>query len=193
MELAELGFYKNKDGFEGAHDVLDFYNKTHKKTTPVETQVILPHASAEVVHTQDMEPFAMAEVIDPQEAEERSITIVKPTKVIYGNISLRIDISQTKKAPTEVQKPFVTTHTLEFAQKSREPPHMVEIPLPKQAAESFVPDTNKRDDVAAAEIVYSPFEKQLCDHKQITHDICRDHTFRFVTGECRSRLICAVQ
>jgi hypothetical protein len=193
MELAELGFYKKKNGFEGAQDVLDFYSNTFRKTSHVETEVILPNASAEVVHTQEMEHFAVAEVIDPQEAEESSINIVKPTKFIYGKISLRIDISQTKKAPTEVQKPFVTTHTLEFAQKSREPPHMVEIPLPKQAAESFVPDTNKRDDVAAAEIVYSPFEKQLCDHKQITHDICRAHTFRCVTGECRSRLICAVQ
>jgi hypothetical protein len=27
MELAELGFYKKKNGFEGAQDVLDFYNK----------------------------------------------------------------------------------------------------------------------------------------------------------------------
>jgi hypothetical protein len=63
----------------------------------------------------------VAEVIDPQEAEERSITIVKPSPVIYGNISLRIDISQTKKAPTQVHKSFVMT--LEFAQKARESPH----------------------------------------------------------------------
>jgi hypothetical protein len=72
----------------------------------VETQVILPHASAEVVHHQEMKPFAVKEVIDPQEAEESCITIVKPKKVIYGNISPRIDISQTKKAPAQVQKPF---------------------------------------------------------------------------------------
>jgi hypothetical protein len=52
MELAELEFYQNKNGFEGAHDVLDFYNKTFKKTPNVETQVILAHASAEVVHPQ---------------------------------------------------------------------------------------------------------------------------------------------
>jgi hypothetical protein len=32
---------------------------------------------------------------------------------------------------------------------------------------------NKRDDVVAAEIMSSPFEKQLCDHKQVTHDIFR--------------------
>jgi hypothetical protein len=51
--------------------------------------------------------------------------------------------------------------TLEFAQKSRESPHKVEIPLLKQAAESFLPEMNKRDDIAAAESMYSPFEKQL--------------------------------
>jgi hypothetical protein len=82
--LAELRFYKNKKGFEGAQDVLDFYNKTFKKKSSAETEVILHHASAEVVHPQDMEPFAVAEIIDPQETEESSITIVKPTKVIYG-------------------------------------------------------------------------------------------------------------
>jgi 3-isopropylmalate dehydratase small subunit len=64
--------------------VLDFYNKTFSKTSPVDTDIILPHASAEVVHHQEMEPFAMTEVIDPQEAEESSITIVKSTKFIYG-------------------------------------------------------------------------------------------------------------
>jgi hypothetical protein len=69
MELAELGFYKKKNEFEGAQDVLEFYNNTFKKTSPVETQAILPHASAEVVHPQEMEHFAVAEVIDPQEAE----------------------------------------------------------------------------------------------------------------------------
>jgi hypothetical protein len=73
--------------------VLDFYNKTFKKTSPVETEVILPRVSAEVVHPQEMEHFAVAEVIDPQEAEESSITIVKPTKIIYGNISLGINIA----------------------------------------------------------------------------------------------------
>jgi hypothetical protein len=113
MELAELGFYKKKNGFEGAQDVFDFYNKNFKKTSPVETKVVLPHASTEVVHPQEMGPFAVTEVINPQEAEERSITIVKPTKVIYGNLSLRVDIAQTKKAPTQVQKSFVMT--LEFA------------------------------------------------------------------------------
>jgi hypothetical protein len=41
VELAELGFYKKKNGFEGAQDVLDLYNKTLKKTSPVETEVIL--------------------------------------------------------------------------------------------------------------------------------------------------------
>jgi hypothetical protein len=45
MELAYIGFYKKKNGFEGAKYVLDFYNKTFKKTSPVETQVILRHAS----------------------------------------------------------------------------------------------------------------------------------------------------
>jgi hypothetical protein len=78
MELEDLGFYKKKNGFDGAQDVLELYNKTFKKTSPVETQVILPHASTEVVHLQEMEPFAVAELIDPQEAEESSITIVKP-------------------------------------------------------------------------------------------------------------------
>jgi hypothetical protein len=59
--------------------------------------------------------------------------------------------------PTQVQKHFAMT--LEFAQKSRESPHKVEIPLLKQAAESFIPGTNKRDDVAAAESMSSSFEK----------------------------------
>jgi hypothetical protein len=35
MELAELGFLQ-----EESHDVLDFYNKTFNKTSPVETQLI---------------------------------------------------------------------------------------------------------------------------------------------------------
>jgi hypothetical protein len=47
--------------------------------------------------------------------------------------------------------------TLEFAHKSRESPHTVDIHLLKQAAASFVPGTNKRDDVAAAESMSSPF------------------------------------
>jgi hypothetical protein len=155
MELAELGFYKKKNGFEGAQDVLDFYNKKFKKTSPVETEVILHHTSAEVLYHQEMEPFAVAEVFDPQESEEISVTIVKPTKVIYGNISLCSDISQTKKTPTQVHKPFAMT--LEFAQKSRESPHTVEIPLMKQAAASFIPGINKSDDIAAAESMSSPF------------------------------------
>jgi hypothetical protein len=66
--------------------VLDFYDKTFNNTSPVETQVILPHASAEVVHPQEMEHFSMTEVIDPQEAKGSSITIAKPTKAIYGNV-----------------------------------------------------------------------------------------------------------
>jgi hypothetical protein len=57
--------------------------------------------------------------------------------------------------------------TLEFAQKSKELPHKVEIPLLEQAAESLVPCMNKRDDVAASESMSSTFEKQLCDHKQV--------------------------
>jgi hypothetical protein len=105
MELAQLGFYKKKNGFEGENDVLDFYNKTFKKKSSVGTQVILPHASAEVVHPQEMDPFDVEEVIDPREAEESSITILKPTKVIYGNIGLRIDISQTNKAQTNFRNP----------------------------------------------------------------------------------------
>jgi hypothetical protein len=62
---------------------------------------------------------------------------------------------------------------LKFAQKSGESPHKVEIPLLKQADESFVPGMNKRDYVAAAESMSSPFEKQLCDHKQITKEFFR--------------------
>jgi hypothetical protein len=153
-----------------------------RNTSPVENQVILPHASAEVVHPRAMEYFAVAEVIDPQQAEEISITIAKPTKVIYGNISLRIEISQTKKAPTQVQKPFAMT--LEFAQKSRESPHKVEIPLLTQAAGSFVPDMNKRDGIAAAESMYSPFEKQLCDNKQVTQYI-----FRVKEGDSKTKQV----
>jgi hypothetical protein len=111
-ELAELGFYKKNNGFEGAQDVLDFYNKNFKITSHVETEVILPHTSAEAVHPQEMEPFTVAEVIDPQEAEESSIANLKPTKVICGNISLQIDIAQNKKAPTQIQKPFAMTWSL---------------------------------------------------------------------------------
>jgi hypothetical protein len=133
--------------------VLDFYNKTFKKISPVETEFILPHASAEVVHHQKMEHVVVAEVIDPQEAEESFITIVKPTKFIYGNISIRINIAQTKNAPTQVLKPFAIT--LEFAQNSRESQQKVEISLLKQAAESFVPGMNKRDDIAAAHLLKS--------------------------------------
>jgi hypothetical protein len=61
VELTDLAFYKKKNGFEGAQDVLDFYNKTFKKKSPVETKVILSRASAEVVHHQEMEPFAVPE------------------------------------------------------------------------------------------------------------------------------------
>jgi hypothetical protein len=155
MKLAALEFYKKKNLFEGAQDLLDFYNKTFKKTSPVESEVILPQASAELVHLREMKPFDVTEVIDPQDSDKSSITIVKLTKFIYWNMSIGIDISQTKKAPTQVQKPFVMT--LEFAQQSRESPQKVEIPLLKQAAESFVPDMNKRYDFVAAESISSPF------------------------------------
>jgi hypothetical protein len=137
----------------------------------VETEVTLPHASAEVVYHQEMEHFGGADVIDHQEAEEISITIVRPTKSIYGNISLQIDIAKSNKSPTQVQKPF--TMTLEFAQKSRESPHKVDIPLLKQSAENLVPSMNKRDDIEAAESMSSPFEKQMCDHKQATQYMLR--------------------
>jgi hypothetical protein len=93
MELAQLGFYKKKNGFEGPQDVLDFYNKVFRKTPPMEIEVILPHASAEGVDPQGMSPFAVEEVFDPQEAEERSITIVKP-----------------KKSSTEAQVSALTQH-----------------------------------------------------------------------------------
>jgi hypothetical protein len=46
-----------------------------------------------------MEHFSVAEVIDPREAEESSITIVKPKKVIYGNKIIRIDIAQNQEGP----------------------------------------------------------------------------------------------
>jgi hypothetical protein len=41
---------------------------------------------------------------------------------------------------------------------------------------------NKRDDIAAAEIMSSPFEKQLCDHKQVTQDM-----FRVKEGEIKNK------
>jgi hypothetical protein len=89
----------------------------------VETKAILPHVSGDVVHSQEMEPYA-EEVIGRQEAEESSATIVEPIKdIIYENRSLLIDISQTKKVPTQVHKPCAMI--LEFAQKSRESPHKV--------------------------------------------------------------------
>jgi hypothetical protein len=43
---------------------------------------------------------------------------------------------------------------------------------------------NKRDDVPACEGMYSPFEKQLCDHKQVIHDI-----FRVKEGDSKKRQI----
>jgi hypothetical protein len=60
---------------------------------------------------------------------------------------------------------------LEFAQKSRESPHKADITLLKQAAESFVPGMYKRYDIVASESMPSPFEKQLCYHKQVTQYI----------------------
>jgi hypothetical protein len=63
--------------------------------------------------------------------------------------------------------------TLEFAQKSRESPHKVEIPLLKQAADSCTPVMNNRYYFTAAESMYSPFEKQMCDHKQVSQYIFR--------------------
>jgi hypothetical protein len=57
--------------------------------------------------------------------------------------------------------------------KTRESPHKADIPLLKQAAESFVPGMNKRDDATEAENMSSPFEKQLYDHKQVTQDMLR--------------------
>jgi hypothetical protein len=74
--------------------------------------------------------------------------------------------------------------TLEFVQNSRESAHKVEIPLLKQAAESFVPGTNKRDDVSAAESMYSPFEKQRCDHKQVIQEI-----FRVKEGDIKKKQV----
>jgi hypothetical protein len=32
MEQAELGFYNKNNGFEGAYDVIDFFNKTFNNT-----------------------------------------------------------------------------------------------------------------------------------------------------------------
>jgi hypothetical protein len=84
MELAELGFYKKKNIFEGAQDVLDFHNKNFKKTSPVETQVILPHASAEVVHPQEMGNFAVAEVIDPQMQKKAPLLLFNQKKSSMG-------------------------------------------------------------------------------------------------------------
>jgi hypothetical protein len=52
MEVAEPGFFKKKNGFESALDVLDFYNKIFNKALLVETEV-LPNASAKAVHPQE--------------------------------------------------------------------------------------------------------------------------------------------
>jgi hypothetical protein len=54
----------------------------------------------------------------------------------------------------------------------------------KQAAESFLPGMNKRDAIAAAESMSSPFEKQLCDRKQVTHDI-----FRVKEGDSKKKQV----
>jgi hypothetical protein len=43
---------------------------------------------------------------------------------------------------------------------------------------------NKRDDVAAAESMYSPFEKHLCDHKQVTKDM-----FRVKEGDSKKKQV----
>jgi hypothetical protein len=61
-----------------------------------------------------------------------------------------------------------------------ESPHKVEIPLLKQAADMFVPGMNKRYSVAAVQSMTSTFEKQLCDHKQVTQDM-----FRVKEGESK--------
>jgi hypothetical protein len=74
--------------------------------------------------------------------------------------------------------------TLVFAKKSRESPHKVDISLLKQAAEIFAPGTNKRDFTAAADSMYSPFEKQLCDHKQVTNYI-----FRVKEGDSKNKQV----
>jgi hypothetical protein len=58
--------------------------------------------------------------------------------------------------------------TLEFAQKSRELPNKVEIRLMKEAGNRFIPGMNKRYEIAAAKKISSPYEKQPCDHKQVT-------------------------
>jgi hypothetical protein len=42
MELAELGFYKKKNGFEGAPDVLDFYNPQYLHDCPPPREFLKP-------------------------------------------------------------------------------------------------------------------------------------------------------
>jgi hypothetical protein len=54
---------------------MEFYNKTFKKKTPMENEVILLHASAEVVHPREMEPFDVAEVIDPHEQNKAPLLL----------------------------------------------------------------------------------------------------------------------
>jgi hypothetical protein len=124
----------------------------------VEIEVILPHASAEVLHPKDMEPFLWQRLLIPKRQKKAHLLFLNQQKS-YVETLVCIGISQIKKAPAQVHKPFAMT--LKCVQKSRESPHKVDIPLLKEAAESFVPGIKKRDDFASAESMYSPFEKQL--------------------------------
>jgi hypothetical protein len=75
------------------------------------------------------------EAIDAQDTEESSISIVIAKQFICGYIRLCIDIAQSKKAPSQVQKAFAIT--LELTQNSMTSPNKVDIPLLKEVVESF--------------------------------------------------------
>jgi hypothetical protein len=83
--------------------------------------------------------------------------------------------------------------TLEYAQKSRESPHKVEIPLLKQTADNFVLEMNKRDDIVAAESMSSPFGNQLCDHKQVTKYILGCKRLKVKTSKYQIILLIPLQ
>jgi hypothetical protein len=123
-----------------------------------------------------MEYFAVAEFIDPQDAEESSISIVKPTKVIYstGTQVSALTYHKSRRPQPKFRNPLWWLWSLYKSQGNH---HTVEISLPKQNADIFIPGMNTRDNFAAAESMSSPFEKQLCDHTQVTQDIVMNRRF----------------
>jgi hypothetical protein len=54
---------------------------------------MVPRGVPEVENSQETEPRVIAKVIDLQEATERSLSIIKLSKVVYGNIFMLVETS----------------------------------------------------------------------------------------------------